>query len=95
VLLVKHDQVVGALSAERPNHPLGDGVCLWRVNRGADSVDADASGTLPKVAAVECVPIPQEMAGLASPGRRFDQVSPGCCDRSSVIEATPWGNGIT
>jgi hypothetical protein len=39
-----------------------------RVNRGDDSVDADASGTLPTVAAVDCVAIPQEMARLAFQG---------------------------
>ena len=76
VLFVEHDDVVQALSAERPDHPFGYRVRLWRSDRRGDSVDADALGSRPEVAAVDGIAIPQEMAGLAFPGRRFDQLAP-------------------
>src|ERR1043166_5972852 len=41
VLLVKHDEVIQALAAERPDHAFCDCVRLWRVNRCGDAVDAD------------------------------------------------------
>ena len=74
VLFVEHDQVVEALAAEGPDHALGDSIRLWRVQRGRDGVDADAPGTLAEVAPVDRVAIPEQMAWLASPGRRLDDL---------------------
>jgi hypothetical protein len=76
VLLVKHDEVVQALAAKRPDHAFCDGVRRWRVNRCDDAVDADPVCPLAKVAAVDCVAIAKQMAWLASPGRRLDDLSP-------------------
>ena len=57
VLLVEDDQVVEALAAERPDHPFRDSIRFRRPNRGADGVDADASGALAEVAAIDRIAI--------------------------------------
>ena len=57
MLLVEHDQVVQAFSAERPDDSFNDNVCRWRVNRRHDAVDTDPTGSLTEVAAVHRVSI--------------------------------------
>src|SRR2546422_1409178 len=49
--LIKHDHVVEALAAERPDDSFGDGVRLGRVNRRGDSIDTDTPGA-PKANAI-------------------------------------------
>jgi hypothetical protein len=51
MLLVHDDDVVKTLSAQSPDHPLRDGVGLWRVDRRGEGIDADAPSTLPEIAA--------------------------------------------
>jgi hypothetical protein len=42
-----------ALSAQGPDHWLGDGIGLWCANRRGDGVYADTPSVLAKLAAVE------------------------------------------
>jgi hypothetical protein len=59
MLLVHHDEVVETLSAQGPDHSLGDGVGLWRVDRASDSVDADPLGALSEIAAIDSISVSQ------------------------------------
>ena len=68
MLLVEHNQVVGALAAQRPDNSFDNGVCLWRVNRRRDAVDTDAPSTLAKVPPIRGVSIAQQMPWRVSPG---------------------------
>ena len=76
VPLVQDDDVVKTLSAERPNHFLDDRVRTRRSNGRGDAINTDPLGTLAKVAPVDGISIPQQMAWLASPGCRLDDLSP-------------------
>src|SRR6266540_6506878 len=72
MLLVQDDDVVEALSAQRPDNSLRDGVGLWRVDRRGECVDADTPSALPKIAAVDGVPIAEQTAWFLVPGRGLD-----------------------
>ena len=76
VPLVEHDQVVQALSTERPDHPLNDRVRTRRSNGCGDGIDTDASGTPVEVAAIDRIPIVQQMPRLMSPRCRLEQLAP-------------------
>src|SRR6266581_5242618 len=81
MLLVEDDEMVETLSAQGPDHSLRDGVGLWRVNGRGDRVDADTPSALPKIPAIDGVPIAEEMAWFLVPGRRgLDDLPPhpGC-----------------
>src|SRR3981081_3405114 len=69
MLFVQHDEVVETFSAQGPDHSLRDGVCLWRVDWRRDSVDTDAPGALPEIAAVDRIAIADQMAWFLGPGR--------------------------
>ena len=59
VLFVQNDDVVEALSPQGADHSLHNSVRFWRVDRGGDGVDADASGALAELAAVDGIAIAQ------------------------------------
>jgi len=58
------------------NHSLHNSVRCWRVDRGGDGVDADASGALTKITAVNCIVIAEQMPWRVSPGCGLDHLSP-------------------
>src|SRR6266704_5357379 len=76
VPLVEHNQVVKTLSPKGPNHSLDDRVRTRRSNGRGDAINTDPLGTLAKVAPVDGISIAQQMARLASPGCRLDDLSP-------------------
>src|SRR6266487_4510379 len=80
MLLVQDDDVVKALSAQGPDHSFRDGIRHWRVDRSGDSVDADALGALSEVAAIDGIPIVEQMAWFLAPRRGRDDLPPhpGC-----------------
>ena len=82
MLLVEDDGMAETLSAHGPDHSLRDGVGLWRVDRSGDRVDTDAPSALSKLAAVDGIPITDEMAwflaqGVASMSCRHTQAAVG------------------
>jgi hypothetical protein len=84
VLLIQNYEVVETRSPQGANHAFHNCVRGWRVDRSGDGVvDADASGALTKVAAIDSVPIMQQMAWLVPPGCGLDP-----CRRT---QAAVWG----
>src|SRR6266566_9838786 len=81
VVFVQHNEVVETLSPQGANHSLGNSVRRWRVDRTGDGVDADASGALTKVTAIDSVTIMQQMPWLVAPGCGLDHLSPDPCRR--------------
>jgi len=89
VLLVEHDDVVEACSAERPDDPFGHGVGLWSADRRGDGGDTDALGSRPEVTAINSSAIAEQMARLVSPGRGLAQLAPhpgGCRIRQVLAD---------
>ncbi len=76
VLFVQHNEVVETLSPQGANHSLGNSVRRWRVDQTGDGVDADASGALTKVTAIDSVTIMQQMVWLVAPRCGLDHLSP-------------------
>jgi len=71
-----NDQVVEALSTQRPDDAFHNRVRTRRSNGRGDGVDTDAAGALAEVMAVDCIAVPQQMARLLSPGRGLDELPP-------------------
>src|SRR5712692_601646 len=80
MLLVQHDDVVQTFSAQCPEHSLRDGVGRWCVDGCGDRIDPDAPSTLAKLAAIDGIPIAEQMAWFLAPGRGLDELppDPGC-----------------
>ncbi len=76
VRFVQHNEVVETLSPQGANHSLGNSVRRWRVDQTGDGVDADASGALTKVTAIDSVTIMQQMVWLVAPRCGLDHLSP-------------------
>src|SRR5438876_9739870 len=76
MLLVDDDEMVKTLSAQGPDHSLRDGVGLWRVDRRGDCADANTQSAVPKIAAIDGVPIVDEMAWFLAPRRGLDELPP-------------------
>ena len=74
--LVHEDQVVETLAPERFDNTLGDGVRLRRADRREDRLDPDPSRFADEVAAIRAVAVPDQIAGLLPPRRRFQQLAP-------------------
>ena len=74
--LVDDEQVVEALAANRPDHPLGDGVRVRRTNWRQDATYAQSAGARDPLLTVASIAIPNQVVRLAPPGRRLDQLSP-------------------
>ena len=68
MLLVQHDDVVQTFSAQCPDDPFGDGVGLWRVDGSGDRIDPDAPSALSELAAIDGIPIAEQMAGFGAQG---------------------------
>jgi hypothetical protein len=62
VSLVQDDHVVEQLTADRPDHALGEGVLPWRAWRSEDLGDADALHPSSKLAPIGIVAIAEEEA---------------------------------
>jgi hypothetical protein len=67
MLLVEDDHVVKTFSAQGADQSLRDGVRLWRVDGRRDSLDADALSAFSKLAAIDGIPIVEQMAGVSGP----------------------------
>ena len=76
MLLVQDNDVVETLSPQGANHSLHDSVRRWRVDRGGDGIDADASGALAEVAPVDRVTITKQVSRLLTPGCGLDHLPP-------------------
>ena len=72
VPLVEHDQVIQALAAKCAHHAFDDRVRTRCSNGRGDAVDTDAPSALAKIAAVDHVPIAQQMARLGAPRGRLN-----------------------
>ena len=88
VLLIKHDDVVGALAPERADYPLNHGVRLRRSHGRLDSLDPDLRRPKRKVPPMAAVTISEEEPWRSPPGRRPDDLSPdpGCRGMSRHVE---------
>ena len=56
------DEVVQTLSADRADQPLGIGILPGAAGRREDFVDLERTDTRPNVAAINAVPMPEEIA---------------------------------
>jgi hypothetical protein len=82
MLLVQHDDVVKTFSTQGPSTRSHDGVGLWRVDRRRDRIDPDTEDALSELAAIDCIPIAEQMArflaqGVASMSCRHTQAAVG------------------
>jgi hypothetical protein len=75
-VLVNFDEVVQALSAPSLDDSFSHCVCTRRPSRRANCVDADASGVLTGIAAIDSIAISDQMPRLVAPGRGLDHLSP-------------------
>ena len=74
--LVEHDQVVEALTADRPDHPFSERVRLRCMNWGEHGLDPDRPGSPQEVAAIVPIAIADEEARSGTPRRRLDDLLP-------------------
>src|SRR6266545_7408522 len=74
--LVEDDEMVETLSSQGPDQSLRDSVGLWRVDRRGDCVDADTPGAVPKIAAIDGIPIAEQMAWFPAPWCGLDELPP-------------------
>ena len=92
VPLVHHDDVVEALGAEGSHNSLGDRVRPRRSDRGPYAGDAELGQTSIDVASVYGIAIMDKVAGMPTPGRRLQQLSPDPRSRRARRDV---GNGPT
>ena len=96
---VDGDDVIEALAPERPDHPLGDGVGVRRVQRSQNRLDPDPSSACDEVPAIATVAVSDEEPWLLTPGGRLDHLPPDpgrdrvlrdvpeeCCDKQTEVE---------
>jgi hypothetical protein len=77
---IKDDEVVQTLSADRADEPLGVWILPGAAGRREDFLDLQRSHTRPNVAAINAVPIPQQIARGVMLGEGLDNLlrRPGC-----------------
>ena len=74
--LVDHDYVIETLCADCLNEPSRDRIGLWRPRRRPHACDSEVAGSRIEVAAVDAVPVVDEMDGLATSSSRFQKLLP-------------------
>jgi hypothetical protein len=77
---IKDDEVVQTLSADRADEPFGVWILPGAAGRREDFFDWQRSDTRPNVAAINAVPIPQQIARSVVLGEGLDNLlrRPGC-----------------
>jgi len=76
VTLAEDDHVIEALSSDGADHTLGDGIRLGSSERRDDRHDAETAQPQIEVTAKAGVSVAYQVAGLLSPGRRSDDLTP-------------------
>ena len=76
VALVDHDQVVETFGPNCPHDPLGHRIGVRRPKRGPDAGDSQTRQLTIKVAAVNGIPVMDQVPRLPSPGRRLQELVP-------------------
>ena len=71
---IKDDEVVQTLSADRADEPLGVWILPGAAGRREDFLDLQRRDTRPNVAAINAVPIPQQIARSVMLGEGLDNL---------------------
>jgi hypothetical protein len=92
---IKDDEVVQTLSADRADQPLGVWTLPGVAGRREDFLDLQRSHTRPNVAAINAVPIPQQIARSVVLGEGLYNLlrRPGCRGVVRHVEVPHGGQG--
>jgi hypothetical protein len=71
-----HDDLIEALAAKGADESFGDRVRPRRPDRRQERLDPETASPLDEVAAVDRVPVADQLAGCPSPRSRSDQLPP-------------------